>query len=103
MRTNGRRRREWHSGYAETLAQPDVRGLARVSSLDVLPKLLQLAAGQTARRLNVSELVGLFQVSRPTIHDYVTLLERVFLIEFLPLWHSNRLSRLIKTPNKTSS
>jgi len=28
----------------------------------------------------------------------VTLLERIFLIELLPPWHSNRLSRLVKTP-----
>jgi len=28
----------------------------------------------------------------------VTLLERVFLLETLPPWHSNRLSRLVKTP-----
>jgi hypothetical protein len=41
---------------------------------------------------------GPFQLSRPTIRDYVTLLERVFLLEHLPPWHSNRLSRLVKTP-----
>ncbi|TAL05622.1 MAG: DUF4143 domain-containing protein, partial [Porticoccaceae bacterium] len=35
---------------------------------------------------------------RPTIRDYVALLERIFLIEMLPPWHSNRLSRLVKTP-----
>jgi uncharacterized protein len=72
--------------------------LARISSLDVLPRLLQLAAGQTARLVNVAEMAGPFQLSRPTIRDYVTLLERVFLLESLPPWHSNRLSRLIKTP-----
>jgi predicted AAA+ superfamily ATPase len=32
------------------------------------------------------------------VHDYVTLLERVFLLERVPPWHSNRLSRLVKTP-----
>jgi predicted AAA+ superfamily ATPase len=37
-------------------------------------------------------------LSRPTIRDYVTLLERVFLLEQLPPWHGNRLSRLVKTP-----
>jgi len=37
-------------------------------------------------------------LSRPTIRDYVTLLERVFLLDLLPSWHSNRISRLIKTP-----
>jgi predicted AAA+ superfamily ATPase len=39
-----------------------------------------------------------FQLSRPTIREYITLLSRLFLLEELPPWHSNRLSRLIKTP-----
>lgn len=78
--------------------QRDVRDLARISSLDVLPRLLTLAAGQTARLINVADLSAPFQLSRPTIRDYVMLLERVFLLEELPPWHTNRLSRLIKTP-----
>ena len=60
--------------------------------------MLTLAAASTARLLNVSDLAAPFQVSRPTIRDYVTLLERVFLLDSLPPWHSNRLSRLVKTP-----
>lgn len=78
--------------------QRDVRDLARISALDALPRLLTLAAGQTARLVNVAELAAPFQLSRPTIRDYMTLLARVFLLEELPPWHSNRLSRLIKTP-----
>lgn len=93
-----RRRATWYRDYVETLVQRDVRDLARISALDALPRLLSLAAGQTARLLNVADLAAPFQLSRPTIRDYLTLLERVFLLEELPPWHSNRLSRLIKTP-----
>src|SRR6185295_19307843 len=57
-----------------------------------------VAAAQTAGLLNVTGLASPFQLSRPTIRDYVTLLERVFLLESLSPWHSNRLSRLVKTP-----
>jgi predicted AAA+ superfamily ATPase len=52
----------------------------------------------TARLINVSDLAAPFQLSRQTIHDYVTVLERVFLLERLAPWHNNRLSRLVKTP-----
>jgi len=93
-----RRRTAWYRDYVETLVQRDVRDLARISALEVLPRLLQFAAAQTARLLNVADLAAPFQLSRPTIRDYVTLLERVFLLEQLPAWHANRLSRLIKTP-----
>ena len=95
---SGRRRARWYEAYLDTIVQRDVRELSRIGSLDALPRLLALAASQTARLLNVSELAASFQLSRPTIRDYVTLLTRVFLVEELPPWHSNRLSRLVKTP-----
>ncbi len=97
-RQPGRRRTAWYRDYLDALVQRDVRDLARIGALDALPRLLTLAAGQTARLLNVADLAAPFQLTRPTIGDYVTLLERVFLLDRLPSWHSNRLSRLIKTP-----
>lgn len=97
-RSAERRRTVWYRDYIDALVERDVRQLQRISSLDVMSRLLSLAAGQTARLINVSDLAGPFQVSRPTIREYLTLLQRVFLLEELPPWHSNRLSRLIKTP-----
>jgi len=98
LRTRAKRRVSWYRGYIETLVQRDVRDLARISALDAIPRLLQLAAGQTSRLVNVAEMASAFQLSRPTIRDYVVLLEKIFLLERLPPWHTNRLSRLIKTP-----
>lgn len=97
-RATARRKATWYRDYASTLIQRDVLDLARISALDTLPRLLTLAAGQTACLVNVSELAAPFQVSRQTIREYVTLLSRIFLLEELPPWHSNRMSRLIKTP-----
>jgi hypothetical protein len=84
--------------YADTLIQRDIRDMARISAWDALPRLLALAAGQTSCLVNISELAAPFQVSRPTIREYMTLLSRIFLLEELPPWHSNRSKRLIKTP-----
>ncbi len=97
-RPTERLRATWYRDYLDAIVQRDVRDLARIRSLDALPRLLSLAAAQTAQLLNVSDLAAPFQFSRPTIRDYVTLLERVFLLEMLPPWHTNRLNRLVKTP-----
>ncbi len=97
-RASASRRAAWYRAYIETLVQRDVRELARIRALDVLPRLLAHVAAQSANLLNVSDLASPFQLSRPTIQEYVTLLERVFLVDTLPPWHSNRLSRLVKTP-----
>lgn len=92
------RRRAWYREYIETQIQRDVRDLARLRSLDTLPKLLTLAASQTARLINVADLSAPFELTRQTIHEHVTLLERIFLVERLPPWHANRVSRLVKRP-----
>jgi predicted AAA+ superfamily ATPase len=97
-RTTQKRRATWYRDYADTLIQRDIRALARISALEALPRLLAMAAGQTACLVNISELAAPFQVSRPTIREYMTLLSRIFLVDELPPWHSNRMKRLIKTP-----
>lgn len=92
------RRRAWYRDLVETQIQRDVRDVTRIHSFDALPKLLALAAAHTAKLINVSDLSAPFQISRQTIHEYVSVLERIFLLERLAPWHSNRLSRLVKTP-----
>ena len=96
-RPPGRRRANWYRNYLDAQMQRDVPGISRIRSIDLLPRLLSLAAAQTARLFNLSSLAAPFQVSRPTIRDYVTLLGQAFLLEHLPPWHSNRISRLVKT------
>ncbi|MCY3689227.1 MAG: ATP-binding protein [Gammaproteobacteria bacterium] len=96
-RATARRRSNWYRNYAETQLERDARDLARISAPDALPRLLGAAASQTARLYNLSDLASPFQLSRTTIGAYVELLERLFLIDRLPAWHSNRLNRIIKS------
>lgn len=97
-RAKPRRRAAWYRDYIDTLVQRDVREMTRIGALDVMPRLLAGVASQTARLMNVTDLAAPFQLSRTTIRDYITLLARVFLLDELAPWHSNRLSRLVKTP-----
>ena len=97
-RSHAPRRAAWYRNNIETLVERDVLELSRIGSLDALPRLLALAAGQTSRLLNVASLAAPFALARQTIRDYLTLLERVFLVDEVPPWHANQLSRLIKTP-----
>lgn len=97
-RASAPRRSAWYRDYVETLVQRDVRDLSRIRSLDTLPRLLSLVASHTASLVNVAELAAPFEVSRPTIHDLLALLERIFLVDRLPAWHTNRLTRLVKRP-----
>lgn len=97
-RSAARRRAAWYRNYAEALVQRDVLDLASIRNLGVLPRLLAAAAAQTASLSNISELASPFEISRPTVREYVTLLTHLFLVEELPPWRTNRLSRLVKRP-----
>ncbi|MCX6141409.1 MAG: ATP-binding protein [Candidatus Kapabacteria bacterium] len=96
VRKDESRQRAWYRDYVETHIQRDVRDLSRIRSLDTLPKLLRMAASHTSRLVNVADLAAPFELTRQSIHEHVTLLERVFLVERLPSWHTNQLSRLVK-------
>lgn len=97
-RSSAKRRSSWYRDYITTIIQRDIQDIASIRNLDILPRLLELAATQTARLFNSSDLASPFSISRPTIREYLALLEQIFLLEQLQPWHSNRLSRLIKTP-----
>lgn len=97
-RSTPRRRTIWYRDYAETIIQRDIRDIARINAMDVLPRLLALTAAQTSCLSNISEIAAPFQVSRPTIREYLTLLSRIFLVDELPCWHSNLSNRVLKTP-----
>jgi uncharacterized protein len=98
LRASEKRRSLWYRDYLQTLLQRDIQDISKIHNLAVMPRLLTLAAGQTARLFVASDLAAPFALSRPTISQYLGLLAQMFLLELLPPWHSNRLSRLIKTP-----
>ena len=97
-RPTARRRSNWFSSYIDTLIMRDLKDMSGVQSLREMPRLLQALSEQTAQLFNVSNLASPFKLSRTTIRDYISLLERIFLVEILPPWHSNKLNRLTKTP-----
>lgn len=98
QRRTEKRRTQWHQNYIDTLVQRDIRDLARISNLDAIPKILQLTAAQSAQLLNMSQIASPFQISRPTVESYFSLLQSIFLIDVLPAWHNNKVKRLVKTP-----
>ncbi len=92
------RRHNWYRTYIESIVNSDARTISGIRSLETLPRLLEIAAGRTACLLNVNNLASSFKLDRLTIDSYLTLLEKMFLLERIPAWHSNRAKRLVKTP-----
>lgn len=97
-RSSETRRRQWFDDYIALMLDRDVRDVAQVEQLGKLPVLVTMLAEQAGQLSNHATLANALQLSRATVGRYIQVLERLFLIETLPPWFTNRTSRLIKTP-----
>ncbi len=92
------RARQWHRQYLRTVLERDVADVARVRGTAELSRLVEIVALRSASLLNVSALGSELGMRRETVDQYLTVLERLFLVRRLPAWHRNEVKRLIKTP-----
>ena len=97
-RSTAQGRANWYFNYVEALIQRDLMDVSRIRHPDALSRLLSAAAAQTASLFNATKLSSRLSISRPTVEEYIRLLEIGFLLDRLPPWSSNRLSRIVKTP-----
>lgn len=93
-----RRRAQWYDDYLSLILDRDVRDIASIEQLDAMPRLVSLLAEQAGQLANIANIASACRLSRPTVGRYIEVLERLFLVRQTAPWHSNRISRLIKTP-----
>ena len=92
------RRRAWFGSYVTTILERDVRDLANVESLAMLPRLLSLVAARTGGLLNFADLSRGASIPQSTLKRYFALFETTFLVQLIPAWATNLGKRLLKTP-----
>ena len=97
-RADPARRRNWARDYIAAIVRRDVRDIASIERLDVLPRLLRVLAQHSGQLTNFTQLGGQIGLDEKTARKYLGVLEQLFLVRRLEPWHSNRLSRLLKTP-----
>jgi len=97
-RSGAARRAAWFDSYVTTILTRDVRELARIDSIQTLPRLLQILATRVGAVLNFSDLARGLAVPQSTLKRYFALLEMTFLVRTLPAWFTNLGKRLVKSP-----
>lgn len=97
-RENAARRTAWYTQYLNSLIQRDIKDLARIENVDVIPRFIKLLANHAGQLINFSEIGAQIGLSRQTVSRYLRLLEQLFLVVELPAWHRNDNKRLVKAP-----
>ncbi|MCY3586897.1 MAG: ATP-binding protein [Acidimicrobiales bacterium] len=93
-----RGRQRWFSAYAETVVSRDIAQLGDIRRAALLPRVLRLAAAQTAGELNVSRWADQLGADRATVQSYLGWLTTVFLVHELPSWRRSRTARVVQRP-----
>ncbi len=97
-RKSTQRRNAWFASYITTILQRDVRDLANIENLTVLPGLIRLLAARSTSLLNYSELSRSLGIPQSTLKRYMALLETTFMVQILSPWSANLGKRLVKSP-----
>jgi hypothetical protein len=88
----------WWDGYVATYLERDLRQVSQIESLLDFRRVMDLLALRSAQLLNQSELARDAQLSQPSVHRYLNLLETTHLFERLPAYTASRSTRILKSP-----
>lgn len=91
-------RQKWYQNYVRTITFRDVYELTTARRLDVVPRLAGIAAAHSAQLFNLSDLAATLDLSRNTVSKYLSILQNLFMFQYVPSWSNNQLKRSVKAP-----
>lgn len=97
-RASARGRQRWAAQYVDALIQRDVRDIAAIEKIDVLPRLLNAIAQVSGQLCNYTALGGQLGIDKKTTAVYLAVFEQMFLLQRVQPWCGNALARIVKTP-----
>ena len=92
------RKQDWYHDYLDAIVQRDVRDVAQIEQLAIMPKLLAVLAEHSGQLVNYSGIGAAVGLNHVTTQKYVRVFESLFLVHSLQPWFTNRLKRLTKSP-----
>ncbi|MEX0617326.1 MAG: ATP-binding protein [Pseudohongiellaceae bacterium] len=89
-------RRRWFESYITTILQRDVRQIADIAKLGLLPNLLKVLASRAGGLINEADIARSIGQNAVTTKNYRVLLQMMFLVFELKPWYRNIGKRLVK-------
>ena len=97
-RAHPRRQTVWARQYLDAILQRDVRDVAGIEKLDLLPRFLGSLAHGAGQCCNYTQLGGQTGLDAKTAARYLGVFEQLYLLRRVEVWANNRLKRASKTP-----
>lgn len=87
---------EWFADYTDALISKDLKDIVNIKRIASLRALLQSIAAWSSKFMDIPDLCGKLQISRPTFESYINALEAMYLFEKVPAWCKTDYSRIGK-------
>lgn len=100
LRVPAMARRRWFDGYVEQMITRDVPAIAPRRDPDLLRRYLSALAVNSAGLVAEESLREAAGINTKTAREYQALFQRMFVLDLVPAWFSNRVKRLVKTPKR---
>jgi len=94
----GKASARWFESYITTILQRDVRQIAQIEKLGVLPNLLRILASRAGGLINEADIARSIGQNAVTAKNYRVLLQMLFLTFDVKPWFRNIGKRLVKSP-----
>lgn len=98
LRMRDAARRRWFAGYVEQMITRDVPAVAPRRDPELLRRYLSVLAVNSAGIVAESTLSTAAGIDQKTARAYRGLFQRMFVLDVVPAWFSNRLKRMMKSP-----
>ena len=92
------KRSVWFDGYISAILQRDVKQIAELEKISILPHLLSILAARTGCLMNDSDIARDIDMNHVTTKFYRNILKMMFLTFDVKPWFRNIGKRLAKTP-----
>ncbi len=92
------RKQDWYHSYVDAIVQRDVRDVAQIDQLAIMPKLLNMLAEHSGQLVNYSGIGSAVNLNHVTTQKYLRVFESLFIVQTLQPWFTNKLKRLTKSP-----
>lgn len=93
-------RGRWFSGYVEQMITRDVPAIAPRRDPELLRRYLSALAVNSAGIVAEENLREAAGINAKTAREYQALFQRMFVLDLVPAWFSNRVKRLVKGPKR---
>ena len=83
-------RKEWYKDYLNALIEHDLKDIANIKNEEALRQIIKALAAWSGKLMDLDGICSACNLSKPTINEYIALIERLYLCERVHPWtHSD--------------